>query len=92
MGLKQIWLSSIVSISLLCAAAASPAAARAIAFDPAACSQHSIVGGIRHQPTTADIESAKSLCGVLSPVDTLPAYGAAIDELNRELQDEGPRN
>ena len=92
MGLKQIWLSSIFSTSLLFAAAASPAAAQAFAFGPAACGQHSVVDGIRHQPTTAEIESAQSLCGVSSPIDTSPAYGAVIDGLNRELQDEESRD
>jgi hypothetical protein len=89
-GSKQRWLSSIATASLLCAIAASPATAQAL--DRAACAQHTVTNGIHHQPTTADIESAQSVCGISDPVDTSPAIGALIDEINNELLGEESRN
>lgn len=85
---EQVWLRSVAVMGLLYALVASTAAAQVPVPKPTACRQQSVVNGTRHQPTTAEIESAQSACGVSSPVDTSPAYGALIDELYRELQDE----
>jgi hypothetical protein len=84
-GTKRRWLGAFATTITVVAIAASPAAAQTLGI--AGCGQHAVVNGIRHQPTTAEIESAQSLCGVSSPVDTDPAFGAAIDELYRDLHD-----
>ena len=73
------------ALCLLCAAAASPAAWAQDEARSLACGQHSVVNGIHHQPTMADIKSAQTLCGVTSPVDTAPEFGALIDEINNTL-------
>jgi hypothetical protein len=60
--------------------------------DSATCSSHAVVNGIRHQPTTAEMEMAESLCGISDPVDTAPTIGAVIDGLSRELLEQSQRN
>ena len=57
----------------------------------AGCSSHAVVDGIRHQPTTAEMEMAESLCGISDPVDTSPTVGAVVDGLSHELVEQSPR-
>ena len=59
---------------------------------PAACSSHAVVNGIRHQPTTEEMEMAESLCGISDPVDTSPTLGAVVDGLSADLMEQLPRD
>jgi hypothetical protein len=82
---RQIGCIAVAALCALCTAAASPAARAQDEARSRACGQHSVVNGIHHQPTTADIEAAQTLCGITSPVDTAPEFGAMIDEINSTL-------
>jgi hypothetical protein len=55
-----------------------------------ACNSYPIVGGLRHQPTTAEMEIAESSCGISDPVDTAPAIGAVVDRLSHDLMAQSP--
>ena len=75
-------------VSLFCLFLLVPTAASAdAASNPTSrsCSQHAVVGGLAHQPTKSDIEAALAICRVPDPVDTSPAVGRIIDELNDRL-------
>jgi hypothetical protein len=78
----------------LCAICSISAVAQAsdVGSAAAACSSHAVVNGIRHQPTTAEMEMAKSLCGISDPVDTSPTIGAVVDGLSHDLMEQSPRD
>jgi hypothetical protein len=57
-----------------------------------ACNAYPIVGGLRHQPTRAEMEIAESSCGISDPVDTAPAIGAVVDRLSHDLMAQSPRD
>lgn len=71
-------------------AAAAPTSAHA-QQPQLACAQHTVVNGVHHQPTMADLNAALAVCGVASPVDTSPEFGRAVDEINNTLLD-APRD
>jgi hypothetical protein len=77
--------SMIVALACCCVAAFGMTSTHAQQLRPAACADHTVVNGVHHQPTMAEIAAAQADCGVATPVDTAPEFGRAIDEINNTL-------
>ena len=75
----------IVALGCCCVASVGTTSANAQQPWPPACAQHTVVNGVHHQPTMADIAAAQAVCGVATLVDTAPEFGRAIDEINSTL-------
>jgi hypothetical protein len=75
----------IVALSCCCVAAVGTMSTHAQQLRPPACTDHTVVDGIHHQPTMAEITAAQAVCGVATSVDTAPEFGRAIDEINNTL-------
>ena len=77
--------SSTIVALCCCVAAVATTSAHAQQLWPPDCTQHTVINGVHHQPTMADIAAARAVCGVASPVDTAPEFGRALDEINNSL-------
>ena len=77
--------STIVALVCCCVAAVGTTSAHAQQLSSSDCAQHTVINGIHHQPTVADIAAANAVCGVASSVDTAPELGRAVDEINNSL-------